>query len=157
MDPTLQALAALAADRRGDRAVATAESFTAGLLSQALAAVPGSADFFRGGLVAYHSEVKWDVLGVEPGPVVTESAAIQMATGAARLLGADAAVATTGVAGPTDPEGRPPGTVVVGWYVDGRAAAETLFVAGAVEEVVHGGARAALTRLAAALTEAAGA
>ena len=67
------------------RTLATAESCTAGLVAQALAATEGSMDWFRGWIVAYQSGVKRELLGVEPGPVVTESAACQMALGAARL------------------------------------------------------------------------
>lgn len=154
VDPALVVLAQLVGERRRGRHLATAESFTAGLLSQSLAAAPGSSEFFRGGLVAYQTPVKWRVLGVDEGPVVTEAAAAQMATGVAHLLDADAAVATSGVAGPTEQEGRPPGTVVVGWYVDGHAAAETLFVRGGADQVILDGARAALTRLAAVLVQA---
>ena len=50
-------------------------------------------------------------LGVDPGPVVTALAARQMAGGVARLLGADVAISVTGVGGPDEEEGQPPGTV----------------------------------------------
>jgi hypothetical protein len=62
-------------------------------------------------VAAYAAEVKFKVLDVEPGPVVTRRCAAQMAAGAARLLGADIAVAVTGVGGPEPDEGRPAGTV----------------------------------------------
>src|SRR5699024_5290702 len=95
--------------------LAVAESLTAGALAARLAAVPGVSGILRGGLVAYASEVKAELLGVDAdllrsgGPVQAEVAA-QMARGAARVLGADVALATTGVAGPGPADGHPEGT-----------------------------------------------
>ena len=60
-----------------------AESLTGGLIASRLVNVPGASAWFRGGVVAYDSQVKYDVLGVPAGPVVTESAAAAMAEGAA--------------------------------------------------------------------------
>ncbi len=100
--------------------LAVAESLTGGLIGARLCGVPGASEVFRGGVVAYDPEVKQSVLGVEPGPVVTEEAARQMAVGARRACGADVAVATTGVAGPDESEGRPVGTVCVGVVVGDR-------------------------------------
>jgi len=97
----------------------TAESITGGLIASRLTSVPGSSDVFRGSVVSYASEVKYDVLGVPEGPVVTEEAAAAMAEGACRVLGADVAVATTGVAGPAEQEGLPAGTVFYATTVDG--------------------------------------
>jgi nicotinamide-nucleotide amidase len=99
--------------RRAGVSVAVAESLTGGQLSAALAAAPQAAEWFRGGVVAYASEVKYDLLGVPRGPVVTKSAAAAMAAGACRALGADVAVAVTGVGGPDPEEDQPPGTV---WF-----------------------------------------
>src|ERR1700704_1305718 len=82
------------------RAVATAESCTGGLFAQALAQTEGSSEWFCGGIVAYQRRTKFDVLGVTPGPVVTERTAREMAQGVAGLLGTDIAVAVTGAAGP---------------------------------------------------------
>ena len=93
--------------------VGVAESLTGGELSARLAATPGSGTWFRGGIVAYSSDVKRSVLDVPPGPVVSEVAAQVMATGACRLLGADISVSVTGVAGPDEQDGEPPGTV---WF-----------------------------------------
>ncbi|HET8931696.1 MAG TPA: CinA family protein [Acidimicrobiales bacterium] len=104
--------ARLGARARADRfTVAVAESLTGGLLSSSLARSEGAAEWFRGGVVAYVSQVKFDVLDVRPGPVVTEAAARQMAEGVARLLDADVALATTGVGGPDPEEDQEPGTV----------------------------------------------
>jgi nicotinamide-nucleotide amidase len=119
-------LAARVGELLDGRSVATAESCTGGLVAQALARATGSLDWFRGGVVAYQRGVKYDVLGLTPGPVVTERAAQEMARGVARLLGADVAVSVTGAAGPDPLDGAAPGTVVVGTFVDGRAAARVL-------------------------------
>jgi nicotinamide-nucleotide amidase len=75
--------------------------------------VPGASTWLRGSIVAYSPEVKFSVLGVPDGPVVTEIAAKAMAEGARRVLGADIGLALTGVAGPDPFEGRSPGTVIV--------------------------------------------
>lgn len=99
--------------------LATAESVTGGLVSARLAAVPGASEVFRGGVVAYASDVKFDVLGVSRGPVVSDEAAIEMAEGVCRLLDADCAVALTGVAGPTEQEGMPVGTVFMAATIEG--------------------------------------
>jgi nicotinamide-nucleotide amidase len=99
--------------------LATAESVTGGLVAARLTAVPGASDVFRGGVVAYASDVKFEVLGVSRGPVVRDEAAIEMAEGVCRLLGADCAVALTGVAGPTEQEGVPVGTVFLAVTVEG--------------------------------------
>jgi nicotinamide-nucleotide amidase len=97
--------------RRQGLTLGTAESVTGGL--------PGSSEVFRGSVVSYASEVKYDVLGVPEGPVVTEEAAAAMAEGACRVLGCDVAIATTGVAGPAEQEGLPAGTVFFATTVDG--------------------------------------
>ena len=73
--------------RRGHQLIArgvtlgVAESLTGGLIASRLVNVPGASAWFRGGVVAYHEQVKFDVLGVPVGPVVTEAAAAAMAEG----------------------------------------------------------------------------
>lgn len=91
-----------------------AESLTGGLVGSRLTAVAGASEWFRGSLVVYSSSVKRDLLGVADGPVVSESAAMEMAIGARRVLGSDVGLALTGVAGPTEQDGQPVGTVWVG-------------------------------------------
>ena len=91
--------------------LALAESVTGGLVSGRLTGVAGASEVFRGTVVSYASEVKFDVLGVEEGPVVTEEAAIAMAEGARKVLGADVGLALTGVAGPSEQDGMRPGTL----------------------------------------------
>ncbi|MGA3216285.1 MAG: competence/damage-inducible protein A [Acidimicrobiales bacterium] len=98
-----------------------AESVTGGLVASRLVAVPGASEWLRGAIVAYDSAVKRSVLGLQDGPVVTPEAAEAMAEGARRLLGAEVGLATTGVAGPAEQEGRPVGTLVVGLALPGAA------------------------------------
>ncbi|HZQ28598.1 MAG TPA: competence/damage-inducible protein A [Acidimicrobiales bacterium] len=107
-----------------------AESVTGGLVASRLVNVPGASEWFRGSVVAYSSEVKFDVLDVPEGPVVTEEAAKAMAQGAAKVLGADVGLAVTGVAGPTDQDGMPVGTVFLGVYLDGAAEAVRISLPG---------------------------
>ena len=94
--------------------VAIAESCTGGLVMARIVATPGAGDWFKGGLVAYDKEVKSELLGVKPGPVVTSAAAQQMARSVRELLGADLGIATTGEAGPDPEEDVPVGTLFVG-------------------------------------------
>jgi PncC family amidohydrolase len=88
------------------RTVAVAESCTGGLVGHRLTQVPGSSAAFLGGVIAYHNAVKERVLGVpadilERQGAVSEATALAMAKGVRRLLGADMAVAVTGIAGPS--------------------------------------------------------
>ena len=91
-----------------------AESLTGGLAASRLVNVPGASGWFRGSVVSYASEVKFSVLGVPVGPVVSEAAAVAMADGARRVLGSDVGLSITGVAGPAGQDDQPPGTVFVG-------------------------------------------
>ncbi|HTV11127.1 MAG TPA: CinA family nicotinamide mononucleotide deamidase-related protein [Acidimicrobiales bacterium] len=93
--------------------LAVAESLTGGLVASRLSSVPGASEWFIGGVVSYSDEVKRGLLGVGPGPVVSELAAKEMALGAARALKADIGLSLTGVAGPTMQEEQPIGTVWV--------------------------------------------
>ena len=129
-----------------------AESLTGGLIASRLVNVPGASTWFRGGVVAYDSQVKHDVLGVPAGPVVTESAAAAMAEGAARVMGADIGLGITGVAGPEEQEGVAPGTVFVGLSLPGQPAqTRELRVPGDRERVRQYGAISALDLLRRAL------
>src|SRR3954471_24534429 len=90
-----------------------AEALTAGLIGARIGAVPGASRTFRGSIASYATEVKRSVLGVTTDHVVSERCAIEMAVGAQRVLGADVGIAATGVAGPDEQDGQPPGTV---WF-----------------------------------------
>ncbi len=98
--------------------IGTAESMTSGMVAARLSVLPGSSSVFRGGIVAYATDVKESVLGVpsatiEEHGVISEETAVAMAEGAAKALGVDVAVAVTGVAGPDAME-LPPGSVAIG-------------------------------------------
>ena len=86
--------------------LAVAESCTGGQLAAALTALPGASAFFKGGVVAYETEQKINILGVhapliEAHSVVSKEVATEMALGVQKLMNADFAIATTGNAGPT--------------------------------------------------------
>ena len=91
-----------------------AESVTGGLMAGRLTAITGASDVFRGAIVSYDSEVKFELLSVSRGPVVSESAAKEMAVGVRKTLGSDIGLAVTGVAGPTEQDGVKVGTLCVG-------------------------------------------
>ncbi len=131
-----------------------AESLTGGLIASRLVNVPGASAWFRGGVVAYHEQVKFDLLGVPVGPVVSEAAAAAMAEGACRATGADVGLGITGVAGPDDQEGVAPGTVFVGLALPGaKTETRELRVPGDRERVRQYGAISALDMLRRALIE----
>jgi nicotinamide-nucleotide amidase len=117
--------------RRRGWSLGLAESVTGGLVAGRITNVPGASQVFVGSVVSYASEVKFDVLGVDRGPVVSEQAAEQMAVGARRVLHADVALSLTGVAGPTEQDGMPVGTLCVGIALpDGRTVTRTLRMPG---------------------------
>ncbi len=91
-----------------------AESVTGGLVGARLTGVPGASDVLLGSVVSYATTVKQNLLGVSPGPVVSESAAREMAAGVRASLGSDVALSLTGVAGPAEQDGQPVGTLFVG-------------------------------------------
>ena len=100
------------------RSVATAESLTGGQLGSTITAIPGASKIYRGGVIAYASDLKTDLLGVS-GALLSEGGAVQaqvaldMATGVAQRLDAEFGLAVTGVAGPDSQDGHLPGTVFV--------------------------------------------
>lgn len=98
--------------------VAVAESLTAGRLGATLADAPGASRTFRGGVIAYQTEIKAAVLGVDRCLLNAEGAvhpdvAAQMAEGVRRLMSASYGLATTGVAGPGTQDGERIGTLFV--------------------------------------------
>ncbi len=100
------------------RTLAIAESLTGGMVSASLVAIAGASAVLRGAVVAYATNLKKDILGVDPdllsakGPVDPDVAG-QMALGVRKLMGADFGLATTGVAGPGPADGAPAGRVFV--------------------------------------------
>ncbi len=91
--------------RSKKKTLAVAESCTGGKLGDMITEVPGSSDYFLGGVISYSNSAKIDLLGVDRGTLkskgaVSEEVALQMAAGARRVLGADIGVGITGVAGP---------------------------------------------------------
>jgi nicotinamide-nucleotide amidase len=112
-DDTMELVVLALLDVRG-QTLAVAESVTGGLVTGRLTAVPGSSRVLRGGVVSYASEVKFDLLGVTPGPVVNERAALEMARGVRAKLGASVGLSLTGVAGPDEQDGVAVGTLFVG-------------------------------------------
>lgn len=129
--------------------LAAAESLTGGLVVAALVDVPGASSVVRGGVVAYATDLKAAVLGVDPdllarrGPVDPEVAA-QMASGVRRWLRADVGLATTGVAGPDPQDGHLPGEAYVAASTPAGDRALRLDVAGTRAEVRAGVVRAVL-------------
>ena len=100
------------------RSVATAESLTGGQLGSTITSIPGASKIYRGGVIAYASDLKTDLLGVSQsllaeGGAVQAQVALEMATGTAQRLDAEFGLAVTGVAGPDSQDGHLPGTVFV--------------------------------------------
>ena len=120
--------------RRG-LTIAVAESLTGGLLVAELIAVPGASVVVRGGVVAYATDLKADLLGVDAdllaasGPIHPDVAR-QMADGVRARLGADIGISTTGVAGPDPQDGHEPGEVWLGFAVGDRVSAVGLALGG---------------------------
>jgi nicotinamide-nucleotide amidase len=122
-----------------------AESLTGGLVAAALVAVPGASAVLRGAVVAYATDIKQNLLGVDAtllaahGPVHPRVAR-QMAEGVRRALGpgsepADVGIATTGIAGPVSPDGQPVGTVHLAVSTPLGSRVESLVLTGSREEI----------------------
>lgn len=140
-----------------EETVATAESLTGGMVAEVLTDAPGASDTFRGGIVAYATELKVEILGVtqecvDTEGVVSAACAAAMADGARRVTGATYAVSTTGVAGPTEQEGKPVGTVYVGVSGPESTDVDELVLPGERDEVRRRATGAALSALAARLS-----
>lgn len=126
--------------RASGASVATAESLTGGRLAVALTDTPGASETYLGGVVTYATELKASMLHVdeeiiEEHGVVSPECAKAMASGVRALTGATFGIATTGVAGPTEQEGKPPGTVFVGIAGPGLLEAVALELSGNRDQV----------------------
>ncbi|CAM3826323.1 CinA family protein [Tsukamurella ocularis] len=134
--------------------VASAESLTAGLFAATVADVPGASAVLRGGLIVYATDLKASLAGVPPGELerngpVHPDTARALARGARTRCGADWGVGLTGVAGPTEQDGVPVGTVHMGISGPSGTTVSTLRLDGDRATVRRGAVRAALRELAA--------
>ncbi len=118
-----------------DYTIAAAESMTGGMVTAALTSLPGSSAVTRGGIVAYHSELKERLLGVSDATTVVDlETAEEMARGGRELLGADVVVSVTGSAGP-EPLEKPVGTMVIGVSTPDHTQAKEMRMVGDRERV----------------------
>ena len=123
--------------------VAVAESLTGGALGAAITTVPGASAVFRGGVIAYATDLKAALLGVSAA-LLAERGAVDpdvagaMAAGVRERLGAAVGVATTGVAGPDAADGKPPGTVHIAVSAGGGTVIQTLALSGSRDEIRRG-------------------
>ena len=126
--------------REAGQTLAVAESLTGGLVAAALTDVPGSSVAFRGGVVAYATELKSQLLGVDQGMLsvhgpVYAPVAVAMAAGVREKLGTTWGAATTGVAGPDPADGYPPGTVHIAISTADDTIVRTIALAGNRDQV----------------------
>lgn len=146
----------VAALARHGMTIAVAESLTGGLVIAELVSIPGASAVVRGGVVAYATDLKASLLGVDEallaahGPIHPEVAE-QMAEGVRRRLGAEVGVATTGVAGPDAQDGHAPGEVWLGFATPAGTRAERLDLTGDRAAIRTGTVDALLGMLAVAL------
>lgn len=141
--------------------LAVAESLTGGLVVSTLVGVPGASRVVRGGVVAYATDVKQSVLGVDPALLEAHGAvhprvARQMARGVRDLLGrdgvpADVGIATTGVAGPDTQDGQPVGTVHIAVSTPLGTRVDSLVISGDRDRIRRETAHLAVRRALAAL------
>ncbi|SDO58285.1 nicotinamide-nucleotide amidase [Microbacterium sp. ru370.1] len=141
--------------------IAVAESLTGGLVVSSLVDVPGASRVLRGGVVAYATDLKHSVLGVDRALLDAHGAvhprvARQMARGVRETLGADGVaadvgVATTGVAGPDEQDGQPVGTVHIAVSTPLGTRVDSLVIAGDRERIRRETAHLAIRRVLAAL------
>ena len=103
------------------KTLATAESCTGGRIAEAIIAVPGASNYFKGGIISYTNEVKENLLHVDPQVLaektaVCEEVAVQMVKGVCETLNVDYAISATGIAGPDGGTAEiPVGTIWLGY------------------------------------------
>ncbi len=137
-------------ERLHGKTLATAESCTGGGVGAAITSVSGASRVYVGGIVSYTNAVKARVLGVDPALLASSGAvsapvAQAMAEGARRVLCADVAVSTTGLAGPDGDEyGNPVGTVFIGYSDAVRTVSREFHFGGDREQVRQQAIQAAL-------------
>jgi nicotinamide-nucleotide amidase len=140
------------------RTLATAESLTGGLLGAAITSVAGASEVYRGGLIAYATDLKATLAGVDPAVLsrdgaVAATTAEALARGAAQTCGAALGLGLTGVAGPTEQEGHPAGTVLLGWYAGSTGGHRLIRLTGDRDTIRSGAVAAALETALALLSE----
>ena len=119
-----------------EKMMGAAESCTGGLVSSLLTSIPGSSQWFKGGIVAYSNEIKQSILKVDPCLLqkygaVSEETAQAMAKGARAVLNVDCALAVTGIAGPEGGTAeKAVGTVCFAWDINGEVTSCTKFFSG---------------------------
>ena len=133
--------------------IATAESCTGGLIGHKLTNIPGSSEYFKGGVISYGNEVKMKLLGVKEETLkkygaVSEQTARVMAEGVKKLMDVNIAIATTGIAGPGGgTETKPVGLVYAALAHDDGVIVKKFVFNGAREENKESFANAALNML----------
>jgi nicotinamide-nucleotide amidase len=138
--------------------ISTAESLTGGLVAAAITGVPGASAAFRGGVVAYATDLKAAVLGV-PDDLLEQYGAVHpevaeaMAEGARARMWTTVGVATTGVAGPDPAEGKPVGTVFIAVAGPGGTVCRELKLSGDRAAIRRDTVESALNLLAGSLRE----
>jgi nicotinamide-nucleotide amidase len=105
--------------------IACAESLTGGMFQEQLTSLAGAGDYLKGGVVCYSNEAKIKMLQVNPLTIqqqgaVSEDCAGELAENTAKLFAADIGISFTGVAGPSELEGKPVGTVYIGLSIKGN-------------------------------------
>ena len=127
--------------RARGKTLVTAESLTGGGIGNALTAVPGASEVYKGGVISYVNEVKRDVLGV-PQEILDRYGAVSpwtagyMASGVRKLLKSDYAISVTGLAGPGGDEfGHPVGTVYIGFESGPKSMVKQFRFEGTREEI----------------------
>lgn len=129
--------------------IGVAESLTGGLVTATLVSVPGASRVVRGGVVAYATDLKAGLLGVDAELLaergaVDEAVAAQMAAGVRSATGADVGLATTGVAGPDPQDGQAPGVVFVAVSTPVASEVHRLDLTGDRSQVISDAARGVL-------------
>lgn len=151
-DVSVESLIATALRQKGLK-IATAESCTGGYIAHLLTSMAGSSDYFNGSVVAYSNEVKKEVLGVAADDLETYGAVSaqvveQMAIGVRRLLKADVAIATSGIAGPGGgSDEKPVGTVWIAVASEHQVVAKEFRFGSLREQNIHRSAQAGLLML----------
>ena len=135
--------------RASGATVSTAESLTGGRLAAVFTDTPGASETYRGGVVTYATELKTSLLDVdesivEEHGVGSPECAKAMASGIRARAGTTYGVSTTGVAGPTEQEGKPVGTVFVGVAGPGLVEAVALELGGKRDQIQDATVREAL-------------